>query len=173
MDIFSHGMYSIALNETLDTKKFSAGNIRAAFFWGIMPDLIAFGPSFAIGILNRTFDHHSTFFGHDIASILYAITHSFVIFGFALLVASIIKRKLYIPMLGWGLHVIMDIPTHLPEFATPFLYPISDYTLPVGISWRSLPVWTAIFLYGAMWLILAMRRKARLSAKPIPLRADE
>ena len=47
------------------------------------------------------------------------------------------------PMLGWALHVLIDIPTHPDFYNTPFLFPLSDFKNTHGVSWAH-PVFMAI-----------------------------
>jgi hypothetical protein len=40
-------------------------------------------------------------------------------------------------MLGWLLHIAIDIPTHsFRYYATRFLWPVSDFRID-GIAWRT------------------------------------
>ena len=48
------------------------------------------------------------------------------------------KRPRY-ELLGWALHILIDIPTHvLAFFPTPFLFPISEYRFSYGIQWSNI-----------------------------------
>jgi hypothetical protein len=56
-----------------------------------------------------------------------------------------------IEMLGWALHILIDIPTHsLRFFATPFLWPLSDYRFN-GISWGNR--WFMLANYTALAIV--------------------
>lgn len=119
----------------------SRGMYWTAFFIGIAPDLFSFGIFFIATILKITPDiaWHA---GPDNLEIvpgyvshLYNITHSLIIFFIVYLLAWIILKKPFIPLLAWGLHIAVDIPTHSSAFfPTPFLWPISDFKIN-GISW--------------------------------------
>lgn len=160
MDILSHGIYSVALNGSLEKKKLNKKDILVSFLWGTAPDLLSLGPLFIVGILNGSFDHHSPLFGRDYAGAIYPITHSLVIFSLAFLAVYLLRRKIYIPMLGWGLHILTDIPTHSKDFyPTPFLYPLSDYKFLYGVNWRTPVVWMLIWVIGLLWIYLAFRKK--------------
>ena len=50
----------------------------------------------------------------------------------------VLRRKAPWLLLPWGLHILMDIPTH-ERYLTPFLYPISLFTVE-GYAWNRPPV---------------------------------
>lgn len=55
-------------------------------------------------------------------------------------------------LLGWGLHILMDIPTHSKTFyPTPFLWPFLDWTFD-GISWGQ--PWFMIVNYSLIIFLL-------------------
>ena len=71
-----------------------------------------------------------------VTELLYSLSHSLVIFAIVIISIYIIKRKVLYVLLGWGLHIILDILTHTKEFfPTPFLYPLSNFLIN-GITWR-------------------------------------
>jgi hypothetical protein len=50
---------------------------------------------------------------------------------------------------AWGLHILIDIPTHsLALFPTPFLWPVSDFKVN-GIGWDN-PIILAIDIAMAL-----------------------
>jgi hypothetical protein len=66
---------------------------------------------------------------------LYNVTHSLVVFALAFVLLIVLAKKPIWIVAGWGLHVLIDIPTHsLALFPTPFLWPISDLKAD-GIIW--------------------------------------
>ena len=160
MDILAHGVYNIALQKTIKNRKQRRGKIIEAFWWGIMPDLLAFGiPLIASIFIRGSFNHHAIFYGINIAKSIYPFTHSLVIFAAFFVFVSLIRKKWYLPMLGWGFHVLLDIPLHTPSFfPTPFLFPISPFTLPFGISWSTPIIWVSTWIIGISWLIIVYRK---------------
>lgn len=138
MDIISHGLWGgIAVGRK---------NIRSywlAFFFGVMPDLFSFGIFTIATFLGLS--HTPAWQNGEPPSPsaipqyvfnLYNVTHSMVIFLLIFALVWILhgKRPYWI-MLGWGLHVLLDIPTHSYQFfPTPFLWPFSDYRFD-GTSW--------------------------------------
>lgn len=164
MDIIAHGVYNIALQRTIKKDKKTRKEILTAFWWGIMPDLLAFGIPFISAVFVGSLNHHQNLGGFDIASTVYPYTHSLVIFSLVFLAIYAVRREWYLPMLGWGFHVLLDIPFHTPEFyPTPFLFPLSNYTLPFGISWSTPIVWIAIWVAVLIWLGILYKQRSNKS----------
>ncbi len=128
MDILSHGLWGALAFGRKNRRSF-----WLAFFLGIMPDLLAFGPFFVL-----------TFFGVEqrprfgreppepnifpsFVHRTYMFSHSLVVFAVLFLVLWRIFRRPIWEFSAWGLHILFDIPTHaLTFFPTPFLWPVSD-----------------------------------------------
>lgn len=176
MDIFSHGLWSAAASKNLNIKKKLNINLYIAAFWGMFPDLFAFTPAFAwiiwmkikgvetLAIRPENADSLEQSGGGPfyLSHTLYNYSHSlFVFIGVSLVVLAIIYlrnksvslKDLPLAMIGWPLHIIMDIPTHSYKFyPTPFLWPFSNWKFN-GFSWGQL--WFIVLNYGM--LILAFR----------------
>ena len=138
MDIFSHGLWTLTMFYRKPYRWYAA-------LIGIAPDLISFGPHFVYSMLFNSFRFGSP----DISTLpayiftLYNLSHSFIVFLAAAAVAYILTNKLPWIMAGWGIHVLVDIPTHTERFfPTPFLFPLSSLKFS-GISW------------GTPWFLLA------------------
>jgi len=138
MDILAHFLWTFALF-------FKRKERWLAGFFGVMPDIVSFGPHLVLSIIVG----NSMFGRPDLANIpvsvfmLYNLTHSLVIFALAVLTVYLITKKIHWFMFGWGLHVLIDIPTHTKEFfPTPFLYPFSQPFID-GIRWSN-PVFMAV-----------------------------
>lgn len=160
MDILAHGVYNVALQKTIKKDEHTRREVLVAFLWGIMPDLLAFSIPFSLAVLSGSLDHHVQAGGVDVADVLYPYTHSLVVFGAVFLILCAVLKKWYLPVLGWGFHILLDIPFHTPEFfPTPFLFPISDYTLPFGISWGSPLIWMATWVVVLAWLLVLYGHK--------------
>ncbi|HTY99554.1 MAG TPA: hypothetical protein VMB75_06950 [Rhodocyclaceae bacterium] len=138
MDIVSHGLWGGIAFGRASRKLF-----WTAFAFGVMPDLLAFGPHFAGSLWDSLLGNPVQPIGpgHGYAAIpgyvfaIYHVTHSLVVFLTAFLAAWAIRRRPFWPMAAWGLHILMDIPTHSERFfPTPFLWPLSDYTVN-GMPW--------------------------------------
>jgi membrane-bound metal-dependent hydrolase YbcI (DUF457 family) len=71
------------------------------------------------------------------AQSLYSATHSLVLFTLAFFLMWAVMGKPVWLVGAWGLHIIIDIPTHsLALFPTPFLWPVSDFKVD-GVDWSN------------------------------------
>jgi len=136
-----------------------------AFLFGIAPDMCSFGALTIIRVVQGTFSPGKP----SLESlpgwlyITYNFSHSLIIIGALWLVLWFTAREISIPFLAWPLHILCDIPTHSRAFfATPFLYPISDYTFN-GFSWAQR--WFMILNYSCLlamalaWIYYRHRRR--------------
>ena len=169
MDIVSHGLYGGAAFVNKSKRSF-----LTAVWWGVFPDLIAFGTFFPIFIFRYGFHHERLaqleppapeLIPHYVHTI-YNFSHSLIFFALAFgLVWFFLKRPAY-EMLAWGLHIIMDIPSHTSIFfPTPFLYPFSSFTVN-GISWGT--PWFFFAYWGVLlviYSILLLQRKKQILQK--------
>jgi hypothetical protein len=175
MDILAHTLWTNAVargtNALVDktnkpeNKKFHIHVGWTAFF-GVFPDLFAFTIPFALRFYNLFFGgtSFSNFFirppvaeeglhdGFDLAHSLYQYSHSLIVWAVVfLLVWAFYKRPRY-ELLGWALHILIDIPSHaLSFYPTPFLFPISDYRFPYGIQWSN--QWFMIVNYSLLLVV--------------------
>lgn len=172
MDILAHTLWANAgarkLNTTLQKKNKKTISLMWASFWGVSPDLFAFlipilVSLFAIlqgsGTISEL-SHHGLPGQFDLSDQLYNYSHSLVVFGIAFLGTwAVIKRPPYV-LLGWALHILLDIPTHPTDFyPTPFLWPVSDYIFPYGFAWRA--PWFMVLNYAALitvFTVIFLRR---------------
>ncbi len=172
MDVFAHGMWAGAGAAAVNRRLTRPVPLYRAALWGVFPDLAAFTPSFLLGlwaaatgqapITNRFF-----FLRHGMIDVLpgflrpealYHFSHSLVFFALAFGAVWWLRRSPALAMLGWPLHILMDIPTHRAgRYGTPFLWPFTDYRFD-GISWGQ--GWFMILnwsLIAAVWLALGLR----------------
>jgi len=136
MDIISHGLWG-----GIGFLKNGRKSFWISFVIGMAPDLLAFGIYF-IGTLAGIHPRRN-FAGSrpDISTLpkyvftLYDLSHSIIVFIAVFLIVWFLRGKPLWELLAWGIHIVVDIPTHSQDFfPTPFLWPISDYTFP-GTSW--------------------------------------
>src|SRR3989344_6280017 len=131
MDIFSHFLWTYAV-----FFKFKKYRLLTAIF-GILPDILSFGPFFIYGLITRNFTSGKPELSSipDYVFTAYNFTHSLVIFLIIVGILYYITRQIPIYTGGWLLHILIDIPSHSREFfPSPFLYPISSFNVN-GISW--------------------------------------
>ena len=175
MDIFAHALWTSVgakkLNENFEKKGKIKVSLFWSAFWGIFPDLFAFGiPSiltfYTVLIGDTTFGQLLKNGPHlqsgnqvfSLAHYLYQYSHSLIIFG----VVWLIFKRPQLALLGWLLHILIDIPSHsINFFPTPFLFPLSNYRFPYGIAWSD--QWFMIINYSILlivflWVLLRKRR---------------
>ena len=188
MDIFSHGLWAGVAAKAVNKSSGIAGKIKRPLkvwytvLWGVFPDLFAFALPFVWMFWNIIFGGlkfsdfprsetvepavRDTLPVFQIASGLYNISHSLIvfiiIFGLAAVLLRSKLRRIPWEMSGWLLHILIDIPTHSYKFyPTPFLWPFSEWKFD-GFSW-GVP-WFIILNYSAIILAywFLRRRKSKL-----------
>lgn len=160
MDIFAHGLWTYAV---FHRKRYA----WLAVLFGLLPDLLSFGILFIANLANGDLAR-----GRPALDALptwifasYNMTHSMVVFGFVLLIAYIITKKWFWPLMAWGLHILTDIPTHSNSFfPTPFLWPLSNYRFN-GISWGT--PWFMMLNYGALIIVFIVIARNRAKYKKL------
>jgi hypothetical protein len=165
MDIISHGLWGgIAL-----------GRKKKSYFWwafaiSIFPDAISFGILMVIrifglgGNVEAARDNLSMGQIPHFINWLYNISHSFFVFGLVFFIVWLLLKKPFWPLLAWGLHILIDIPSHsFAFFPTPFLWPFSNFKVN-GISWGEPVVFfsdvTLLVLAYIIWFIV-YRKKSK------------
>jgi len=182
MDIFAHSLWTAAAarqankNKKLLLKNRAPLHVGWAVFWGVFPDLFAFGLPFlamlyffvtgqvtlsGIGLRHLFNAPSNARWIITLPAQLYQISHSLVTFSLVFLVVWLILRRPYWELLGWALHIFIDIPSHAANFyPTPFLWPISKYHFIYGVSWAN--PWFMLINYGALaivWIYFLTKRK--------------
>ena len=174
MDVLAHTLWTNAgarAGNKLAQKKGGKFHVSVgwAAFWGVFPDFFAFTIPFCIAFYQVLFggtsvavlrDHHGLAGGFDIAAYLYQFSHSLIIWAFVFFVVWFFSKRPRYELLGWALHILIDIPSHTIGFyPTPFLFPLSNYRFPYGISWGN--TWYMIINYSALafvWIRITLRK---------------
>jgi hypothetical protein len=101
---------------------------------------------------------------------LHCAAHSAVVAGVVTLLVWRLRRTLWIPLLGWWSHILIDVFTHSADYyASPVLYPFTERGFD-GIAWNT--PWFMALNYAALfaaglWLFLsAGRGRSALSSRP-------
>lgn len=170
MDVFAHTLWT---NAVFHLKYRHQRKMRyLAAFFGVVPDLIGFAPLFIYLVASGRFFDGFPFSGpqnwtFSFAENAYNYTHSLVVFALVFLLVMVIgniyfyTRKdtpdtkdnflrlrngriwFFWPLLGWLLHILIDIPTHPEFYQTPLFFPLSDIRNSHGVSWAH-PVFMAV-----------------------------
>ena len=157
MDIFAHGLWTAAIATGVNRKIARPLRVGWAVFFGVFPDLFAFAPPIAMTLWLRLTGRlealppgrHMPF--RELAWQLYHFSHSLVVFAAVFGFVWLLARRPVLEMLGWALHILIDIPSHsLRFFATPFLWPLSNYSVD-GIPWGNR--WYMLINYSALVIV--------------------
>ena len=100
---------------------------------------------------------------------LYSISHSFIVFLLVFGIVCLIFRKPIWTMCAWGIHILIDIPSHSYQFyPTPVLWPISGWKFD-GFSWANpwFLVMNYIVLIGIYIFLIRWERKRNFIGKKI------
>jgi len=163
MDTLSHGLYGgVAFGRN------SRRSYWIAFLAGVLPDILVFGPTF----LRRIFGNRVIIEPPDPSTIPaylyegYNITHSLVVFTVVFGIIWFIRHRPMWELGGWGLHILIDIPTHATRFfPTPYLWPFPHPKVD-GHSWFSpeifIPNVLLLIILYAIWFWKS-RKKPRVS----------
>lgn len=88
---------------------------------------------------------------------LHCIGHSAVIAGAATLLMWAWRRALWIPLLGWWSHIVIDVLTHSAAFyPSPVFYPFTYWGFD-GVAWNK--PWFLVLNYTAMAAALLWLRR--------------
>jgi hypothetical protein len=129
MDIVSHGLWGAI---TFGRK--SRWSFWLAFMIGLAPDLLSFGilwSAATLGLEDKPdFSHgpppESSIpqYVHD----LYNVTHSLIMFLIVFVLMWLLLKQPLWELAAWGLHVLVDVPTHSHAFfPTPILWPLFNW----------------------------------------------
>jgi hypothetical protein len=146
MDVLAHGLWTNIMYKAIPATSTHKKTTYWGIFFGIFPDLWAFTPIFiyffyeAI-VLHRPFrfenpqDTNHALPLDSLTHHLYNLSHSLVVWAVVFACSWLIIRKMPWALLGWALHICIDIFSHSTKFfPTPFLWPISNFHIN-GWSW--------------------------------------
>lgn len=172
MDIFSHGLWAGAAAKGLNKRESKRHvNVWAMALWGMFPDLFAFAIPFVFIIGSVAFGGHQfgdfggrppiaeptspdTLWLFQLSHILYNVSHSFIIFAIVFFAVWAYFKQVRVELLGWLLHIIMDVPTHTYAFyPTPVFWPLFDWKFN-GFSWGQ--PWFLVLDFSALLLAYAL-----------------
>ena len=157
MDILAHALWTAAAAIPVRQKLRRPIHLGWAVFWGIFPDVFSFAiPAviriwwYATGVTAHLLPDAKSGQHFQFVWQLYYGSHSLVTFAVTFGIVWALARRLVLELLGWGLHILIDIPTHQGIFALHFLWPFSSYGVS-GLRWES--HWFLAANYGALLLL--------------------
>ncbi len=144
--------------------------------WGVAPDLVVFTVPAAVRIWRLLTGASKSLLPDgsgpqfDWVWGLYNATHSALVFAVCFGAVWLLVRRPVLEMLGWAIHIVIDVFTHSGMFAVKVLWPVSSIHLN-GTRWES--PWFLAANYAAiasvylfMWIhrVIEARKLARGTA---------
>jgi hypothetical protein len=164
LDIFAHALWTTALGIVARPKLKHQIHLGWAAAWAIFPDVVAFIVRAAVRIeqvltgASRSLLPTANGTHFDWVWGLYNCTHSTLVFTTAFGMVWWWLGRPALEMLGWALHIVIDIFTHRGLFAIQFLWPASRLHFD-GIRWE-MPSFLAVnyAVMATVYLLLWIRR---------------
>lgn len=92
---------------------------------------------------------------------LHCITHSAIVAGAVTLALWLALRSLWIALLGWWSHIVIDVFTHSADYyPSPVLYPITERGFD-GLAWNT--PWFLLLNYIALGMVGSWLLRSRRS----------
>jgi hypothetical protein len=179
MDVIAHALWAGAAAQWLRHRGRSVSGrmVAATVVVAVLPDVVPLAPAVAWSFsepapLQFLYENITALpgegpevpaFVHALSHHLHCILHSVIVAGAASALLWWARPRLALPLLGWWLHIALDIPTHSDDYyAVPFLYPITYWGVN-GVAWTE--PWLLALNYLALagaYLWLWRRRDAKL-----------
>jgi hypothetical protein len=169
MDIFAHALWTAAAARYSTRKTHLPLNAGSAAFWGVFPDLLSFTvPAatriwwWATGTTKSLLPQPG---GPQFPYVwtLYNASHSLIPFTALFGILWLVLRRPPLVLLGWALHILIDIFTHRGMFAIQFLWPFSATAID-GIRWENpwflAANYAGLAVFWALYRISCRRRYA-------------
>lgn len=170
MDVLAHSLWTNVMYKFIPATQSDKRTTWWGIFFDVWPDLFAFGPGFIYVFYHWIFQSgyslsqsDSMIPLNDLSLKLYNYSHSLIIWGVIVAAIWIYRRRFPWVLLGWALHIGIDLLSHTKEFyPTPWLFPLSDFHIN-GVSWGT-PVFM-IINYASLLLVylLLIPRLRKLS----------
>jgi len=174
MDILAHALWA-AVGTTVAARRFRVGRRTAAatVALAVLPDVlhalpIAAWVVFGEGTAAALVDYAVATMGTEpalpatVAAVtdhIHCVTHSAVVASALTLLTWMATRTLWIPLLGWWCHIVIDVFTHSSQFyPSPVLYPFTMRGFD-GLAWNT--PWFIAVNYASLavvWVCLLRTR---------------
>jgi hypothetical protein len=148
MDILAHSLWAVAAAK--GKRELGGRQIPVwwTVWWAVFPDVLAFSPWVALALWGLLAGDGLRIRPAHLPVPLYPLGHSAVVFAAVFGLVWAVQRRLPVAMLGWLLHIVIDVFTHSDRFyATRFLWPLSGAHVN-GIAWRT--PWFFALTYAAL-----------------------
>lgn len=178
MDIVAHGLWAGAAGMALRRTRPEIGTraVAGMVALAVLPDLVHMVPVLAASLSEPS---AAAFLGDYLTATgragepampplaqalshhLHCTFHSVVVAAIVTLVMKWAHPAGLLPLLGWWLHIALDVPTHSSEYyPVPIFYPFTEWAFD-GIAWKE--PWLLAANYAALavayaWLFFARRR---------------
>lgn len=179
MEIVAHSLSAAAAAIVVKRRWAPGVSIGWTAFWSAFPDILAFGPGIVAGLwLRISGSGQEAAEGHLLPHVhvglpLYPFAHSLIMFLVVFGLASILTRRVVLAMLGWLLHIAIDIPTHsFSYYATRFLWPVTNYSID-GIAWWTPWFWAATYVVLAVVYLVLWKTGRMRSARGVSARQED
>ena len=179
MDIVAHTLWAAAGVAVIHRRRpLSRSTVAATLVLAALPDVIQLLPLagwwlFAEGSFAALLEYAVAVPGQEpalpplvglLSHHLHCVMHSAPIAGLVTLALWALRRTLWIPLLGWWSHIVIDVFTHSADYyAVPVLYPFTERGFD-GIAW--ITPWFMVLNYSALaavgiWLLMSRKRLDR------------
>lgn len=171
MDILAHALWTAAAAIAARRKWKRPVSVIWTAAWGVLPDLVVFAIPAAVRIWRLMTGAANSLLPDgrgprfEWVWTLYNATHSALVFATCFGAVWLLLRRPVWEMLGWALHILIDVFTHQGLFAINFLWPAWSLHLD-GIRWETPWVLAVTYAGAAMvYLFLWTRRSSRANQK--------
>lgn len=177
MDIVAHTLWAAAGMAVLSRRRpIAPSTVAATLGLAALPDVlhllpIVFWWLFADGTFVAVRAYANAVPGHLpplpplvglLSHHLHCVMHSLFVVGAVTLLLWVPRHSLWLPLLGWWSHIVIDVFTHSAAYyPAPVLYPITERGFD-GMAWNT--PWSLAINYAALaavggWLVLTRRRR--------------
>jgi hypothetical protein len=171
MDIFAHALWAgAAITLVRRHRPITARTAALTVVFAVLPDVMHFLPlvawwAFGDGSVAALRAYATALPGQEPvlpmsvfqwSHHLHCALHSALVAGTVTALLCVARRALWIPLLGWWSHIVIDVFTHSARFyPSPVLYPITQQGFD-GIAWNT--PWFMLLNYLALaafgvWLV--------------------
>ena len=173
MDIVAHALWAGAAGTWSRRRQAGVGGktIAAMVAFAVLPDLVPLAPALAMSFtdaapLQFLYAHITAVpmseprmppWADALAHHLHCSFHSVIIAALVTLGAWWKMRGLLLPLMGWWLHIALDVPTHSDDYyAVPIFYPLTYWGFD-GVAWTApwmlaLNYFALAVAYLALWI---------------------